>query len=82
MLHSSTKRRTRMNFMVDEELVEELKRYIPKGEWSDFINEVIGEAMSDHKHRQAFQAMEELQKSAHMKFSNKELLRLKNYGRE
>lgn len=74
--------RTRMNFMIDNSLILQLKTHISKGEWSDFVNVELSEGILQYKREKASKAMDELRKRAKLKLSDAEIIRLKNYGRE
>ena len=75
-------KRKKTNFMIDNEILQELKEFIPEGQRSDFINESIQEAISTFKRKKAFEGIEELRQKLKLKMSMKEFKKLKNYGRK
>ena len=80
--NSAKRSRKKVNFMVNEDIIAAIKFYIPEGERSDFVNETFEEALRDIARKKAFEAMDSLRKTAKIKMTTGEFIRLKNYGRE
>lgn len=74
--------RQKINFMLDNALVAEIKQWIPEGQRSDFANEAFERALGLFKRRKACDDMDALAREGKMKFTDKEFQKLKNYGRE
>ncbi len=81
---TSTKenKREKINFMVNRDILVELKQWIPAGERSNFVNGALEKAILRFKREKAFQAMDELREKAKIMMTTKDFIRLKNYGRE
>lgn len=77
------KKRTRkkMNFMINEDIIEAIRFYLPGGERSEFINTLFEEALKNIARKKAFQAMDELREKANIHMTTEEMIRRKNYGR-
>lgn len=74
--------REKVNFMVNRETMTDLKMYIPEGERSDFINEVLEGALIVFKRRKAFASIDKLRKKMKLHVSMDEFRKLRAYGRE
>lgn len=74
-------KREKINFMLNRDILVELKQWIPAGERSDFVNGALQGAIIQFKRERAFKAMDELREKAKIKMTTKEFIRLKNYGR-
>ncbi len=74
--------RQKINFMIDENIMVEVKQYIPDGERSNFVNEALVEALENFKRHKAIEGIEKIRKKAKLKMSDAEINSLKNYGRE
>lgn len=81
---TSTKKsdREKVNFMVNKTLMSEIKEYIPEGERSDFVNQVLEEALITFKRRKAFESIDKLRKKMKLHISMDEFRKLRAYGRE
>ena len=58
----ATKRR-KVNFMVDENIMERLEQYIPQGERSDFVNHAMNQKLQEYGRKKAFEFIEEFKKT-------------------
>ena len=76
-----TKQREKANFMIDKDILIELKQWIPAGDRSNFVNSALEEALLYHRRKQAFKAMDELRLKAKIKMADIEIIKGKNYGR-
>lgn len=74
--------RQKINFMVDKDLIIEIKTFVPEGERSNFVNNALEEALDVFKRKRASEEMDKLRESLNIKMSTKEMLKLKNYGRK
>lgn len=77
-----TQKRIKINFMIGEELAAKLQSLIPAGERSDFVNEALDEAVRKYKMGVAFKAMDRFAKKHKLRMSDKEIIKLKDYGRK
>lgn len=68
--------------MVQKDLLEAMKFFIPKGERSDFVNGALEEQLKDFARKKASEDMDQLRKRAKIRLTTEEIIRLKNYGRE
>lgn len=80
---TSTKegKRTKVNYMVNNDLLVEMNKWIVPGERSNFVNGALEEAVLRFKRQKAFSMMDELREKANIRMSTKEMLKRKNYGR-
>ena len=67
--------------MVNQELLAEVRIFIPEGERSNFVNKAISDALVDYKRQKAFDDMAKLRKETKLSMTTKEFIRLKNEGR-
>jgi hypothetical protein len=74
--------REKINFMISRPLIVQMKALIPQGERSDFINEVLHEALVDYGRRKAIEEMDMLRKKAKWSMTTQEIIAAKNYGRK
>lgn len=74
-------KRKKVNFMVNQELFESLKSLIPERERSDFVNYALEEAMKDASRRKASQMIDEWREKVRLHMTNKEIRKLREYGR-
>lgn len=74
--------RIKMNFMIDARVVETLEMTIPTGKRSDFVNEILEAGLLRYRRQKAIEGMDRLAKEVKWKISTKEIIKLKNYGRE
>lgn len=72
---ASTKRK-RINFMIDQNLVEEMTSLIPSGERSDFVNEALENALTIWSRKKAFELIDEANKTHPLKTSTEEILNI------
>jgi hypothetical protein len=75
------KKRKKTNFMIGHDILIEISKWIPAGERSNFVNGVLEAAILRYRREKAFQAMDELREKAKLRMTDKEIIRLKNYGR-
>ncbi len=75
-------KRKKTNFMVDMEILQDMKEFIPAGDRSDFLNHAIQNGLEDFRNKMAFDGIKKMQRKAKLKMTMKEFLKLKNYGRE
>jgi hypothetical protein len=82
MITSKTsKGRKKMNFMIGDDLAIQIKTYIPSGQWSDFVNDAIAEAILRHKRQKAVVLIDELREKSSVSMTTAEMIKRKNYGR-
>jgi len=74
--------RKKTNFMVQNDLLDAMKFYIPSGERSDFVNGALEEALQDIARKKAMDAMDEMRKRIKWKMTDKEFRKAREYGRE
>lgn len=74
--------REKINFMISRPLIVEMKALIPQGERSDFINEILQEALVNYGRRKASEAMDAFRNKYKLRMTTAEIIRLKNYGRK
>lgn len=82
MLMAKKEKRKKTNFMVNEDLLVEIKQYIPDGERSDFVNEALEGAIELFRRKKAVEEMDRIRNEDPVKITTEEFIRLKNYGRE
>lgn len=68
--------------MISKEILKNLHQAIPAGQRSDFVNKALDEALIDYGRRKASEEMDKLREKWKLKLSTKEMIKLKNYGRE
>lgn len=74
--------REKVNFMVDKTLMLDIKQYIPEGERSDFVNQVLEGALITFKRKKAFESIDKFRKKMNLHISMDEFRKLRAYGRE
>jgi len=74
--------RKKVNFMVEKTVLKQLMLWIPAGDRSDFVNNVLGEALRAAARRKALEGIDALRDKYKIKMTTAEMIRLKNYGRE
>ena len=67
-------KRKKVNFMVDEEIIERLEQLIPSGERSDFMNEAMNEKLKQFGRDKAFKFFEEFRKKQKKAWSTDEIV--------
>ncbi len=75
-------KRKKTNFMVDIQVLQDIKHYVPEGQRSDFINECLEEALTSFKRKKASELMDQMREKLNIKLTTKEIIKLKNYGRD
>ena len=75
-------KRHKVNFMMNEQVLVQLKECLPAGERSDFVNHAVEEALLDLGRKKAAEAMDAFRKEGKWKITTEEFIRLKNYGRD
>ncbi len=68
--------------MINRETLMQFYHLIPAGERSDFLNISLKEALIQYARRKASEQIDEFRKEWKLKLSTKEIIKLKNYGRE
>ena len=68
--------------MIRYDVLEAIEKFVPTGQRSNFVNEAIEKAISILKREIAFKEMDKLRDKHKLKMSDKEIIRLKNYGRK
>ncbi|OGJ44364.1 hypothetical protein A3J23_01700 [Candidatus Peregrinibacteria bacterium RIFCSPLOWO2_02_FULL_48_14] len=74
--------RTKVNFMLDKSVFEEIKTFVPDGERSDFANEAFREALETFRLRKFSEGLDALRESCKKTFTNKEILETIHEGRK
>lgn len=74
--------RKKVNFMIQKDLLEAMKFFIPEGGRSDFVNEAVQEALKDFGRKKAMEEMEQFRKTAQWKMTDEEIRKAREYGRE
>lgn len=77
----TSKKRKKVNFMINENILIEIKEWISDGDRSDFVNVALQHAVQRLKRERACDLMDELREKAKIKMSIKEIIKRKNYGR-
>lgn len=67
--------------MIDTQVIEDLERFIPSGERSDFINEVLEEKLIKFGRQKASELIDEFRRKHPMKMTNKQILKIIHDGR-
>lgn len=67
--------------MINEDVLVEIKEWIPDGDRSNFVNVALQYAVQRLKREKACDLMDELREKAKIKMSIKEMIKRKNYGR-
>jgi metal-responsive CopG/Arc/MetJ family transcriptional regulator len=81
-MNTLTLRRKRANFMFKATVLEELEELIPAGSRSEFVNDVVEEALIQFSRKKAFELIDEFKKThRHKKMADEELLKDIRYGR-
>ena len=75
-------RRHKVNFMLKQYVLQDLKQSVPSGQRSDFVNKAIEQALVREKRMQAFHSLDEIKKAKSARLSTEELIQMKNEGRE
>ena len=78
----STLDREKINFMMSRPVVMQLKKLIPAGERSDFVNTAMEAALLRFQRQKAIEGMEAFRKKYKLRMTTAEIIRLKNYGRK
>ncbi len=68
--------------MVKLRIIEGIEDLIPRGERSQFVNEVLEEALVRHRRRKAFKAMDKLREEGNIRMTDAEIRKYRNYGRQ
>lgn len=68
--------------MINRETLMRFYQLIPAGERSDFLNGTLKEALINYGRRKASEQIDKFRKEWKLKLSTKEIIKLKNYGRE
>lgn len=77
-----TLNRKKINFMIDSNIELELKKWIPEGKRSDFANSAFERALTLYRRNKVCDDMDKFARDGKMKFTDKEFIKLKNYGRK
>jgi hypothetical protein len=78
----STLDREKVNFMISRVVVADLRKTIPEGERSDFVNEALQAAMDKIRLKQFSEGLDTLRNADPRKFSNKEIIQAIHEGRK
>lgn len=81
-LESKKTARKKVNFMVDLNILEGMKFFVPAGERSDFVNKALQASLKDFARKKASEAMDEIRKKWNLKITNEEIRKYREYGRE
>ncbi len=73
--------RKRVNFMIDHSLWEQLNDLVPAGKRSDFVNEMLDDALKQVARKIAFEKMGKFAKKEGKKLSTEDFLKTRNDGR-
>lgn len=80
--HAAGKRkRKKVNFMINEDLLTALKQLFPERERSDFVNEVLEQAFTNMVRKKAMDAMDIFRKTASWKMTDEQIRKAREYGR-
>lgn len=77
-----TEERKRVNFMINKWILSRMNELIPARKMSDFVNEVLEEAIENFARRKAAEGIAELRVKNRIRMTTQEMIKLKNYGRE
>lgn len=67
--------------MIGKDILVEIKKWIPAGERSNFVNDTLEKALLRYRRGKAFQMIDELREKAKLRMTTAQMIRLKNYGR-
>lgn len=76
------KKRKKVNFMIDENILTMIQHWIPAGDRSDFVNGALDEALQDIAKREASDWMDKFRKKAKWHMTDAEIRKAINYGRK
>lgn len=68
--------------MINYEIMETFKEFVPEGKRSDFINNALDEALKNLKNQIAFDEMEKMRLENPISMTTEEIIEAKNYGRK
>lgn len=74
--------RTKVNFMLDKAIFDEIKTFVPDGERSDFANEAFKKALDSFRLKKFSDGLDALRKSCKKTFTNEEILKSIHEGRK
>lgn len=74
--------RKKVNFMIDENIIFRIEKVVTPGSRSDFVNSALDDALNKYSRAKASEEIDNLRDSMNLEMTTKELLKLKNYGRE
>ncbi len=69
------RKRKKVNFMIDEAILERLEALVPSGERSDFVNNAMEEAIAEHGMKQAMKFFSTLAKKEKKKWTGKNIVK-------
>ena len=82
MSTATIKKRKKVNFMIDIDILEQLEKFIPAGKRSDFINEKMQEIVREFTKRTALDYLDQFKKKKKIKESTQEIIKAIRYGRK
>ncbi len=68
-------KRKKVNFMVDEGILERVEAIIPSGERSDFVNHAMEQALIVYGRKKAFEFFQELPKKGKKKWTSDNIVK-------
>ena len=68
-------RRKKVNFMIDEDLIDRLETLIPSGERSDFMNTAMNEALASYGRKKAFEFFATLPRKEKKKWTDETIVK-------
>ncbi len=74
--------RKKVNFMINQQILIKLEDAVPSGKRSDFVNQALEEALIHYSRKKAIEGMDILGKKIKLKITDKEIKKLRNYGRK
>ncbi|MEK7523415.1 MAG: hypothetical protein AAB588_00100 [Patescibacteria group bacterium] len=74
--------RKKVNFMVDLNILEGMKIFVPFGDRSDFVNDAVAYALKKAAQREAMEFMDKVRKEGKLQMTDKEIKEAINYGRK
>lgn len=67
--------RRKVNYMMNEDILERMEKLVPSGERSDVVNQAVDEWLVRYGRRKAFEYFEQLKKKQKKAWSNDEIVK-------
>ena len=76
------KTRVKVNFMIDSELMEQIRNLVPDGDRSDFANHAFDQALIHFRLKKMSDGIDALRGKNKIYLPTKEIIRLRDEGRK